>query len=153
MPPFNSGPIGRRCSDVPAQTVADAIAAAGGLEPAVALAAHDDRCGLLAALLALRAEAEEEADPKLRVARLRTRAAALDDRAERLFEQAAEFFGKAAFRRLRDEGDLGDVFSRRAEAFEAGGVDLAEQACDLRLEAGMLEGRLARAAGIAVIAA
>jgi hypothetical protein len=130
-----------------------AIGTAGGLDEAISLASHDQARPLLDALLALRSALEEEADPALRAARLRTRARALDHRADRLFAEAAEFFGKAAYRRARAEAALAEDFQRRAEAAEAAGEALYAQAAAQRLVAAAGEGRLFRARAVAAVAA
>lgn len=136
-----------------ADALSAVIKSAGGLGAAIALVVQDDARPLLQSLLALRAALEEDADPGLKAARLRAAARSLDHRADRLFAEAAEFFGKAAWRRSRNEAVLADDFNRRAQAAETCAEALAAQAVDHRLEAAACEGRLFRAAALAAVAA
>lgn len=135
-----------------AARLSDALHAAGRLDQAIDLTAQDGASSLLSELMALRAALQEDADPGLKAARLRTAAGALDDRGDRLFAQAAEFFGKAAWRRARGETALADGFQRRAEAAEACGERLYARAAEHRQDAAACEGRLLRAAALAAIA-
>jgi hypothetical protein len=130
------------CPDA-ARRIAREIAAYGSLEQAAAGLAEDDAHALLSDLLAYRAALAERADPALRLARLYREAADLDARAEPCWAEAAEFAGRAAFRRIQGESDLVSTFERRAAAAEQVAASLEDQAFARRLEAAGLQASLA----------
>jgi hypothetical protein len=134
-----------------AQAVARVIAAYGDIDRAEAALANDEAHDLLAQLLAYRAAVAELADPVLRIARLEREADGLDARAEPSWTEAAEFAGKAGFRRLQGEGELAAVFQRRTEAAERLAAALEAQAFAKRLEAAGLRAALACRAGLGAV--
>ncbi|MDB5460761.1 MAG: hypothetical protein JWO72_2502 [Caulobacteraceae bacterium] len=144
------------CPDM-ARRVAREILAFGCVDRAAAALAEDDAHDLLSHLLAYRAAVAELADPALRIARLKREAADLDARAEPSWAEAAEFAGKAAFRRLQGESDLASTFLRRAAAAEQTAAVLEARAFAKRLEAAALQasatGRDSLSAALKTIAA
>jgi hypothetical protein len=122
-----------------AERLAGEIAARGGLDAAAAALAADESSSLLSLLLAYRAALAEDAEPALRIRRLRLRAQDLDARAMPLWREAADDAGRAAARRLRGEAALADTFARRAAAAEALAAGLEADAFALRLEAARIE--------------
>jgi hypothetical protein len=123
------------------------------LDTAIAQAAHDAAAEPLQDLLAYRQALRERADPARLVARLMADIADLERRSGRLADQAAEFFGKAAYRDGRGDKALGDDFQRRAEALEAAAAALREQAFLHQLQADAVRARLVQAAELMAIGA
>jgi hypothetical protein len=144
------------CRDLPeeaAAQIAHALQGGGALDSLIAQAAHDGAEDPLRDLLAYREAVREQADPPRLLARLIAEGADLDHRSDRLAEQAAEFFGKAAYRRLRADCHLAADFQRRAEAAEQAGAGLRERAFKLRLEADRLRARTAQATALHTVVA
>lgn len=121
-----------------AQGVVEAIRAHGALDAAAAALANDERAEALADLLAYAAAIGEARDPALRILRLRRDAEALDARAEPLWREAAEFHGRAAYRRAQGDIALADQFLARAAAAERLAAQLEAEALQQRLQAGAL---------------
>lgn len=145
----------RIASQLSVYSMEDALSFAGADTLAHGLSAESrqDATDFLTALLAYRTALVHVADPKAHAMALRHAALQLDARSERLAAEAAEYFGKAAFRRKQGETVLADGFQRSAEAAEAVAVQRAEEAADKRAFAAELEGRAARAATLAGVVA
>jgi hypothetical protein len=128
--------------------IAQALQSGGALDSLIAQAAHDGADEPLRDLLSYREALRERADPARLVARLEAEAADLEARANHLAEQAAEFFGKAAYRQQHGERGLASDFQKRAEAAEQVGGDLRRQAFHRRIECDRLHARMAQAAAL-----
>jgi hypothetical protein len=135
---------GRTIDADQAQRLAEEIGARGGLDDAATALAADESSALLSLLLAYRAALAEDAEPALRIRRLKLKAQDLDARAEPLWREAAEDAGLAATRRFRGETALAENFERRAAASEALAVELETEAFALRLQAARIEAGEAR---------
>ncbi len=108
-----------------AQALAREIATYGDLEPAIAALAHDQAFRALDDALAYRALLRERENPGRRIDRLLGEAADLDARADPAWAEAADWHGRAAFRRARGDFELAEQFRARAVAAEhiAGGYE------------------------------
>ena len=127
-----------------AAALAAEIRAYGSLDAAVAALVNDGAGQALDDLLALRCALAEQADPALLAERLRLEAETLESRAGAAWAEAAQFHGRAAFRRLQEEFDLADQFQARALAAENLAAACESSAMAKRLEAAALrsaEGR------------
>lgn len=144
---------GRPCAADMATRVKAQIAACDGLDNAIAAASAEGDLDAMAELLHFRSALQEAVDPRLKAARLRRAALDLDDRAERLMSQAAELFGRSAYRSGQGELALAADFEARAVALEACAADLADKAFDNRLEAAGIDWQVAQADALARIAA
>lgn len=135
----------------PVQDVAPIIARFGGIEDAIRYSANNGDHDTLEALLAEKDRQEEAADPLLAAKRLRQRGAVLDASGERMNKQAAEFYGKAAWRRQRGEADLAQGFQAQADAAQALSDARYDEAAKLRAEARKIERRAANASALALV--
>ena len=133
-----------------AAVLAGRIAAADDLDAAIEQAGHEDAAALRD-LLGLRAAQAERTDPPRLIGRLLHEAAGLDRRADALCDEAAEFFGKAAYRRAR--ADLAAEHLARARAAEAAADDLREAALTTRLHAARVQSRADAACALCAIPA
>ena len=122
-----------------AKALACEIATYGGLAAALAALAHDEAFRALDDALAYRTLLNERDDPDLRIDRLLGEAANLDARADPAWAEAADWHGRAAFRRARGDFELAAQFQVRALTAErvAGGYE--EQAFRKRLKAAELK--------------
>jgi hypothetical protein len=122
-----------------ARTLAREIATYGGLEPAIAALAHDQAFRVLDDALAYRTLCLERGDPGRRIDRLLSEAADLEARAGPAWVEAAEWHGRAAFRRARGDVDVADRWLGRALAVERTAAGYEEQAFRKRLQAAELK--------------
>ena len=134
---------GRSADSDAAEALVRVIVAYGGVGRAEAALANDEAHDLLCHLLTYRAAVAELADPALRIARLHREADDLDARAEPAWAEAAEFSGKASFRRSQGERELAGVFQRKTEAAERRAAALEAEAFAKRLQAAGLRASLA----------
>jgi hypothetical protein len=130
------------------------IAQCGGLDAAVAAAAHEAEPGGLSALLAAKAELAERRNPALKSARLRRRADWTATAAERALRHAADDLGRAAglFRDGRAGEDLYRTLVHRGHAAEARADRLLKDRMALLEEAASLESCSANADALARVA-
>lgn len=130
---------GRPLSAERAGALAREIAIYGGLDQAVAALAHDEAFRALDDALAYRALLNERDDPDRLIVRLLRQAGDLEAQADPAWAQAADWRGRAAFRRARDERALAARFEARALAAERIASELEEQALNTRLRAAELK--------------
>ncbi len=115
------------------RTAAAWLADAKSLDGAIAAAAHDNVFAVQDDLIAYRRARDEQRDPAQLALRLAKEAQALERQAAREDSEAAEFFGKAAWRRLMNDPALGQSFQARAEAIERCAARRRDEAQDKRL--------------------
>jgi hypothetical protein len=144
---------GQSHSDEAANRICAQVRACNGLDEAIAATCAQGDLEFLAELTAFRAALAEAIMPALKARRLRSGAADLDERAERLMTQAAELFGRSAHRAVQGERALAADFQTRAMALEAYATELSDKAFQNRLEAGALEWRMSQSEALAAVAA
>lgn len=105
-----------------------------------------------ALLLAYRAALTEQGNPGLLISRMRREAAALDARSRPSWEEAAEFYDKAAYREEQGETALADDFLRRAKGAETHAAKLDLEAFNLRLRAAQIEAQMQTGAALMQVA-
>lgn len=135
-----------------AQAIERRLHGAADLEAAIAQAGHDGPDDALTALLAYREALAELDDPARLAARLITQADAADRRADAHAEEAAEFFGRAAYRGGRGDTDLAAQFHARAQAAETTAAALRDTAFTDGLRAARTLARVGMAADLRAIA-
>ncbi len=133
---------GRPISAARADALAREISTYGGLDRAIGALAHDEAYLILNDAMAYRALLNERDDPGRAIARLLREAQGLDARAAPAWTQAAELFGRAAYRRAQGDRDLADQFQARALAAQILAAELEEQAFLTRLQAAQLKADL-----------
>lgn len=122
------------------------------LETTIGYHAEYGDAGILREALAERTRRVEAAYPLVKAERLRREAAALDASGDRMAEQAAQFYGKAAGRRQRGEPDLAAGYQAQADAAQQLADARYAEASGLRIQAALIKGRMARAVALAAIA-
>lgn len=114
----------------------------GNVDTAVSAASAHFQWDAQGDMLAYRAALKEVADPQLIVARMKRQAADLDAQEEPLRIEAAEFWGKAAYRQRQGEEFLAAGFRKQAHAAERIADRWMLEAIKLRLGAASLEAEL-----------
>lgn len=143
---------GREITPSRAEAIAVALACNPDLNACIAMASHADAFELYSDLIAFSSAKAERANPPLLIARLEREAGDLDRNAVPLWAQAAEFHGKATFRKAQGETDLAEQFTTRANACEKLASEYEHKAFSLRLLPAALKADSENAAALANVA-
>lgn len=136
-----------------ARRLASQLRGTADLRRAIDQASNDHADEAHADLLLYDRARRDGADPARLVRRLKAEADALDVRAAAHDDQAAEWFGKSAYRRGAGDTALAEDLRRRAEAAESVAGDLRDRAFAKRLLTARIEMRSTATAALCALAA